>query len=97
MKHLSSNDIKCFLLINAFRSFDVSEYIFSEISLQRNMICFKLGYLLPDFEGHVGRAGFAQSFCKLLVAVCRRFAQQLAVQGPYLFETSRCYWNRNTK
>lgn len=89
MKHFSSNDIKCVFLINAFGSLDVSEYIFSELSLQRNMLCYKLWYFLPDFEGRVGKAGFAQSSCKLLVAVCRRFAQHLAVQGPYLFETSR--------
>lgn len=89
MKYLSSNDIKRFFLINAIKSFDVSESVFSEISLQKSMISNKTWYLLPDFEGSVGKAGFAQSFCKLLVAICQRLAQHMEVRGPFLFETSR--------
>lgn len=41
MKYLSSNDIKRFFLINAIKSFDVSESVFSEISLQKSMISNK--------------------------------------------------------
>jgi len=79
------------------KSFDVSEDVFSEISLQKSVISHKPWYLPSDFEGNEGKAGFTQSFCELVVAICRRLAEHVEVQGPFLFETARCYWNINTK
>lgn len=82
MKHLSSNNIKCFFLICKIKLVKVLMFLDTtsqKRNLQKIMVCNKSWSLPPDLDGSVG---FARFFCKLLVAICQMFVQHMQVWGP---------------